>query len=118
MNGVTARQGSTLVQVIAHGVNRTVDGRTVLMPGFRGALSDAQIAVLESYVRATFGGDPQALDAGQVSAILNGSADTPWLIRNATWLAIAGSAVAATLALLAVVWAVLRVGRRRGPRLA
>ncbi len=118
VNGVTARQGSTLVQVIAHGVNRTVDGRTVLMPGFRGALTDAQIAALASYVRATFGGDPQALDAGQVSTILNGSLDTPWLIRNATWLAVAGFAIAAMIALLSVIWAVLRRGRRRGPRLA
>ncbi len=120
VGGVTARQGSTLVQVIAHGVNRTVDGRIALMPGFRGALTDAQIAALASYVRATFGGDPQALDAGRVSAILDGSLDTPWLIRNATWLAVAGFAIAAMIALLAVIviWAVLCRGRRRGPRLA
>ncbi len=115
IGSVTAPQGSTLVQVIAAGVNRTVNGTTVLMPGFRASLNDAQIAALANHVRATFGGVSQAIEPAQVSTLLKGSLDTPWLIRNATWLAIAGLVIAA-LVLIVLIWVAVRLWGRSGAR--
>lgn len=113
VGGVAAPQAATLVQVIANGVDRSVGDTHVLMPAFRDSLDDTQIAALATYVRARFGGIEDAMDAGRVSAILAGGIDTPWLIANAHWLAIAGLAIAALVFLACIAWAVRAIGRRR-----
>lgn len=99
--------GATLVQVIANGVDRQVGDQHALMPGFRASLDNAQIASLANYVRSTFGGVESNVGASQVAAILDGRVDTPWLIRQAKWLAIL-AIVAATLFLLGLAWAGVR----------
>lgn len=112
INSVTGPKGETLVQVIAQGVDRRVGDSHTFMPGFRDSMDDAQIATLANYVRSTFGGVESDLDATQVPTILKGQVATPWLIRNAAWLAIAGLVIAA-LVLLAIIWALVRAVTRR-----
>ncbi len=57
---IGASRPDNLIAVILHGVDRTVGGRHVLMPGFGEAsyvqsLDDKQIATLATYLRQTFG---------------------------------------------------------------
>ena len=94
---------ATLVQVIAHGVDRTVGSRHAFMPPFRSSLDDAQIASLANFVRTRFGGVQCDLSDAQAAAILDGGTDTPWLIRNAASLAIAAIGLV-VLVLLLIVW--------------
>lgn len=117
VEGVATPKGATLVQVIAQGVNRRVGAYHALMPGFRADMDDAQIAAVANHVRATFGGVAGDVDAGRVSAILDGNIGTPWLIANARWLSYAGIAAAVGLLLLLGGWIALR-GRRHRGRLA
>ena len=112
VEGVMAPGGSTLVQVIAHGVDRNVDGDHALMPGFRASLSDAQIAAAANYIRVQFGGVAGNLDEAGVPDILDGSIGTPWLIRNAQWLSVARIAIA-LMSLAAGGWRIARARRRR-----
>ncbi len=110
---VRGPQGATLVQVIAHGVDRQVGDRHTLMPSFRTSMDDGQIASLANYVRTQFGGIEGGVTASQVSTILDGQIATPWLILNARWLAIV-AIVVASLVVLAVAWAGIRaLGHRR-----
>ena len=114
VGSVTGPQAATLVQVVAHGVNRDADGLHALMPGFRSAMSDPQIASVASYVRTTFGGVAEPVDAGQVSRILSGRIDVPWLIRNARWLSIAGLVGLILVVILIAGGIGLRNRQRRG----
>ena len=76
-------------------------------------MNDEQIASVANYVRAKFGGVEGSVNALQVSTILNGQVDTPWLIQNARWLAIV-AIILAVLAFLVLVWAGVRaLGHRR-----
>lgn len=104
---VTMPRGATVVEVIANGVHRTVAGTTVRMPAFRSSLSDPQIAAVANFVRSQFGGVESAVTGGDVATILDGQVGVPWLIRNATWLAIVGLIGLGGL----IVWLVL--ARRR-----
>ena len=115
--GVTAPEGTTLVEVIAYGVDRQVGERHALMPGFRASLDDAQIAAVANYVRTGFGGVEGGIDEGRVAAILDGKIDTPWLIRDAHWLSLAGLAVGALVLAGLAAWG-WRALSRRGPRTA
>jgi mono/diheme cytochrome c family protein len=103
---------ATLVQVIAHGVDRTVGSRHAFMPPFRSSLDDAQIASLANFVRTRFGGVRSDLSDSQAAAILDGRTDTPWLIRSAAPLAIA-AIVAFALVVLLIVWRGWRAFARR-----
>ncbi|MEO8847244.1 MAG: c-type cytochrome [Casimicrobiaceae bacterium] len=106
-------KGATLVQVIAHGVDRKVGDKHTLMPSFRASMDDAQIASLSNYVRTKFGGVEGGVNASQVATILAGQVETPWLIRNAKWLAIL-TIVVATLVILVIAWAGIRAFGHRG----
>lgn len=63
----------TLVRVILHGPASVLpDSRpkySNLMPGFGGLLDDAQAADLATYLRQTFGGNNEAVTAGQVAIL-------------------------------------------------
>lgn len=115
VDAVTAPQGATLVQVIAHGVNRQVGGHKTIMPGYAGAMSNAQIAALANYVRTQFGGVASNLTAADVARIRSGQTDEPWLILNATWLAIAGIALGLLLLAFAT-WLIVRATQRHRRR--
>lgn len=117
IKAVTGPKDATLVQVIAHGIDRTVGDNHTFMPGFRGSMNNHQIASLANYVRSEFGGSTGSLDASQVTTILSGQVATPWLIRNAAWLTIA-AIVIAILVLLVIIWAIARTCRLRHVRAA
>ena len=102
--------GATLVQVIAHGVDRQAGGRHALMPAFGEQFDHAQIAAVANHVRMAFGGVEGGLDADTVASILSGRYGVPLLIRIASPLAYAGLA-AAGFVLLALGWWLWR--RRR-----
>lgn len=112
VNSVSNASAATLVQVVAHGVDRTVGSRHVLMPPFRSTLDDGQIASVANFVRTQFGGVKSDLSASQTAAILDGRTGTPWLIRYAKPLAIAAIFVFA-LILLLIVWQGSRAFARR-----
>jgi hypothetical protein len=99
IDSVSAANASTLVQVIAHGVDRTVGRQHTFMPPFRTDLDDGQIAALANFVRTGFGGVSSDLDESDVAAILRGGTRTSWLIRDAKPLA-----VSAIVALPLVAW--------------
>ena len=103
MTSIRELYSATLVQVIAHGVDGKVGDRHTLMPLFRSSMNDGQIASVANYVRAKFGDVEGSVDASQVTTILNGQVDTPWLIRSARWLAIL-AIVVAMLAFLVIAW--------------
>ena len=109
VSSVTDPDGANLVQVIANGVDRRVGGEHRVMPGFRAAMDDAQIAALANHVRVAFAGVPSDIDADRVAAILAGEIAVPWLIRNATWLAWLGLGAGLGAAFLGAFW----VWRRR-----
>ncbi len=77
IDSVSAANAATLVQVIAHGVDRTVGSRHTLMPPFRASLDDGQIAALANFVRTRFGGVASDLGAADVAATLAAGAVTP-----------------------------------------
>ncbi len=115
ISSASSASAATLVQVIAHGVDRRVGGRHTFMPPFRSDLNDAQIASLANFVRTRFGGVTSDLSGEQVTAILDGRTNTPWLIQNAKPLAIA-AILMFTIVLMLAVWKALRVftGRHIG----
>ncbi len=112
IGSASSANAATLVQVIAHGVDRTVGSRHAFMPPFRPSLDDAQIASLANFVRTRFGGVRSDLSDSQAAAILDGRTDTPWLIRSAAPLAIA-AIVAFALVVLLVVWGAWRTFAKR-----
>lgn len=103
---------ATLVQVIAHGVDRTVGARHTFMPPFRSDLDDGQIASLANFVRTEFGGVGSVLTDADVAEILAGKSATPWLIRYAGPLVIA-AIVIFVLGLFLLSWKVWRTFTRR-----
>lgn len=113
IDSVRSPHAATLVQVIAHGVDRQVGNRHVLMPGFADSMEPVQIAAVANYVRTGFGGVQSDLDAAQVGVILGGKSNASWIIRNAHWLSILGIVVLVLVLVLAG-WAVTRALRRRG----
>lgn len=109
---IRAPEANNLVQVIAHGISLRAQGKTTLMPGFRDEFNNEQIAAVTNYTRTTFGGIDSDVDAANVAAILDGTGNTPWLIRNAFWLSMVGMAVAALLLIALLIWATGRFRRR------
>jgi len=81
---------SNLVAVILHGVDRTVDGHAVFMPGF-GAdslvnpLSDEEIAAVSNYTLQRFGNPAVRVSAADVAQARNGG-PPPLLARVSAWL--------------------------------
>lgn len=79
---------NNLVQVIAGGINLEIDGRHILMPGFRDQMNNEQIAALARYVRSTFGQVPgSGPDEQEVASILSDKTPVSWLIKYAPALA-------------------------------
>ena len=112
VDSVSNANAATLVQVIAHGVDRTVASRHTFMPPFRSSLDDAQIASLANFVRTQFGGIRSDLRDSQTAAILDGKTAKPWLIENAGPLAI-GAIVVLVFMVLLIVWRGSRAYARR-----
>jgi mono/diheme cytochrome c family protein len=66
---VGANDANNLAMVILHGVNRTTQQADVLMPGFGGELTDAQVAAITNYVTTHFGNPQASLTADQVAKL-------------------------------------------------
>lgn len=83
---------TNVVQSIANGIEAGSLYRSPGMPGFGAILAPAEIAALANHLRVTFGGMAEsALTERDVNEILDGKAETPWLIRLApllAWLAL------------------------------
>ena len=77
-----------LVRIIMHGVTGpiTVAGEEYesMMPPWGGALGDAEIAAVATYVRASWGNQGDAVTAAEVAAIRRGDAgrSTPWTVAE------------------------------------
>jgi len=78
------------VAAILYGVNRTVDGHTVFMPGF-GAdslvnpLSDEEIALLANYTLQRFGNPAARVSTAEVAVARRGG-PPPLLGKVSAWL--------------------------------
>ena len=99
---VGAERPDNLIAVILHGVDREAGGRHVLMPGFGDAsyvqpLSDAQVATVANYVRATYGPGADITEA-DVSASRQGGPASSLPLMARAGLAVAALVVLALLA--------------------
>lgn len=94
---VRAPNAINVVQTITSGIDPGELNRMALMPAFRNAFTDAQIAAITSYVRARFGGIATGVSEADVGTILAGRDGIPWLIGNARWLAWTGAGAALVL---------------------
>jgi mono/diheme cytochrome c family protein len=66
-----------VVQVLLGGERRGNDPADPLMPSFRGAYSDTEIAAVANYVVARFGSEPSHVTAAQVAALRQQDRTTP-----------------------------------------
>lgn len=75
---------NNLVMVLLDGVERQADGRQVLMPGFRKALSDQQIATLGGYLERSYGNPDARVTAEQVRKLRSAapSMTLVWLVQG------------------------------------
>lgn len=64
--GLNGESPRNLVNVIVHGVNPAQDATTPMMPGFGGAMSDAQIEALVHWLRASLTDKPPWTDVGKL----------------------------------------------------
>lgn len=66
---VGAKDPGNLAMVVLYGVNRPMKDAQVMMPGFRDALTDDQIAALVNYVTQHFGNPGATLSAADVAKL-------------------------------------------------
>lgn len=97
-----------LVSAILFGVQRTVNGKSVLMPAFGPysdvqTLTDKQIATLSNYLFKQYGNPQLSVTEEQVKTIRQGGA-TPLIAKIAKPAAIAGGVVVLLLIVLLLAW--------------
>lgn len=91
-----------VINVIANGVHDVVNTRP-RMPGFKNDLSNDEIASLVNYVRTKFGGlSDSQVNGTDIDTYLKEGPKTPFIVRNAGWLAGLGIIVALVLILLLI----------------
>ncbi|MGA9609576.1 MAG: cytochrome c [Rouxiella badensis] len=103
-----------LVSTILFGVQRTVNGKSVLMPAFGPysdvqALSDKQVATLSNYLFKQYGNPQLSVTEEDVKTIRQGGA-TPLIARVAGPATLAGGVIVVILVVLLAVW---RLRRKR-----
>lgn len=111
-SAVGSHDPANLVMTIVAGIHRKGADGEVLMPAFgvqqqdiHSWLTPAQIAVVANYVTEEFGHGNAHLTEDEVNKITSGEPDSPFLIRYAKTLAIAGFILAAlVVALLLAFW--------------
>lgn len=110
---VGSARPDNLVAVILEGVDRDAGEGHIVMPGFGPrsfvqSLSNAQIAVVATYVRATFGAGGAPVTAAQVAMARQGGPPSllPMLAR-------VGVAAAALLVVAVSAWLLMGLARRR-----
>lgn len=110
-NTVTgAATANNLVMVILNGVHRTVGNDAVSMPSFGRELDNAEVALVANYVLKTYGNPASAtLDASQVDALRSDLGEQPMIAK----LALPGTILAGVVAMLLLLWGVLRFRRSR-----
>ncbi|WFE76585.1 cytochrome c [Roseinatronobacter sp. S2] len=95
-NAALRRADTTnLLQVLLHGVPAGKLARAPAMPGFADEFSDAQIAMIANYTRATFGGrQDSALTAAHVTSIREDEEEMPAplrILQLAAWAGLIGA---------------------------
>ncbi|MDB5743914.1 MAG: putative cytochrome c [Polaromonas sp.] len=109
-NTTVGRSNSNnLVMVLLDGIKRVRDMPEVKMQGFRGVMSDVQIATLASYLTQHYGNPDVKVTAGQVKALRAGGAPSSLL-----WLARIGLIVGLLVLLAGLAWLVRRGRQQRG----
>ena len=104
-----AKNATNLVAAILYGVNRTVSGRQVFMPGFGGratdanALSDRDIVALGNYVLTHYGVADATITEQQVAEARRGGPSSPLLA-----LARGGIAAAVVVVFLGIAFVIFR----------
>lgn len=107
----TALGGSSpdnLVSTILFGVQRTVNGKEVLMPAFGPysdvqSLSDRQVATLSNYLFKQYGNPQLSVTEQQVKSIREGGA-TPLIAKIAKPATIAGGVIVLLIVVLLLAW--------------
>jgi mono/diheme cytochrome c family protein len=104
-NSTTGAANSNLVATILYGVNRTTTTGQAFMPGFGGArtdsnqLSNHDIALIATYVRAQYGAGGQAVTDKDVATVRQGGPSSPLVLIARIGLCL-GAVAAATLIIL------------------
>jgi mono/diheme cytochrome c family protein len=111
-----ASNANNLISTILFGVDRTVNGKHVLMPafgphGYVNALSDQEVADLSNYVLTRYGNAKVKVTAEDVAVVAQGG-PVP-LIATLGHYAVPLTIVVALIVLLVVALVVRRLGRRR-----
>jgi len=117
-NSTTSAPNSNLVATILYGVNRTTAQGQAFMPGFGGAptdsnqLSNHDIALVATYVRAEYGGSGAAVTDTEVATVRQGGPSSPLVLIARIGL---GVGVVAAMGLVVVLWRRRhRLGAKRG----
>jgi mono/diheme cytochrome c family protein len=105
-NSTTGASNSNLVATILYGVNRTTAQGQAFMPGFGGAktdsnqLSDHEIALVATYVRAEYGGSGAAVTDTDVATVRQGGPSSPLVLIARIGLGVAGFAAVGLIVFL------------------
>lgn len=97
-----------VINVVSHGIHQVVNTRP-RMPGFKDELSNEEIADVVNYVRTTFGGLSESqVTADDVATQIKNGPKTPFIVKNAGWLAILGIIVGLLVLGLIIRWILRR----------
>lgn len=105
---------TNLLMAMVNGIQREgADGKSV-MPAFADStqmihseLNNAQLAAVANYVTQTFGKGDAGLSTDEI-ALIRAGGESPWLIKHAAPLAIAGLLAGALIIVLLMVWLIRR----------
>jgi mono/diheme cytochrome c family protein len=112
-NSATGRtQTNNLVLAILDGIHLPDQGNGVVMPGFRNAMSDVQVATLSNYLITAYGNPAAKVTVEQVAALRSGTPAGPDTGARLLFAARVGLVIAGLIVLL-ILYAIFRPGRRR-----
>lgn len=97
-----------VISVVANGIHQVVNTRPQ-MPGFKDDLTPEEMAEIVNYVRTTFGGLPESkVTADDVTNQIKAGPQTPFIVKNAGWLAALGIIAGLVVLALLIRWFIRR----------
>ena len=97
-----------VISVVANGIHQVVNTRPQ-MPGFKDDLTPEEMAEIVNYVRTTFGGLPESkVTADDVANQIKAGPQTPFIVKNAGWLAALGIIAGLVVLALLIRWFIRR----------
>ncbi|SUD92137.1 cytochrome c [Psychrobacter phenylpyruvicus] len=97
-----------VISVVANGIHQVVNTRPQ-MPGFKDDLTAEEMAEIVNYVRTTFGGLPESkVTADDVAKQIKAGPQTPFIVKNAGWLAALGIIAGLIVLALLIRWFIRR----------